>query len=128
MTPLPSRWLMPAALCAAAFSAAAQTPLSTAAKADPLDPAASVPAAAYVSPFDRSRRNAESQAVTWRDANDTAARIGGWRAYAREAQQPASASSAPAAAAAPATSPSGADGTAKPMPLGHPGHHGHKTP
>jgi hypothetical protein len=127
MTPLPSRWLMPAALCAAAFSAAAQIPPSAATKADPLDPAASVPAAAYASAFDRYRRSADSKAVAWRDANDTTARIGGWRAYAREAQQPDPAPSAPAVApaTAPATPPSGADGKAMPTPHGH---HGHKMP
>ena len=43
----------------------------------------------------------------WKAANDTTARIGGWRAYAKEASAPA-ATPAPAAAAVPAT------GTAKP--------------
>ena len=35
--------------------------------------------------------------MAWKDANDNAARIGGWRAYAREAQAPAAGASAPAA-------------------------------
>jgi len=79
------RWLTPAALCAAAFAAAAQSPPSTARKADPLDARASVPAVAYEPAFSRYRRAADDKAVPWRDANDTAARIGGWRTYAREA-------------------------------------------
>ena len=47
----------------------------------------------------------------WKAANDTTARIGGWRAYAKEASAPAATPApvpVPAAAAAPAT------GTAKP--------------
>jgi hypothetical protein len=39
-------------------------------------------------------------AVAWREANDTVGRIGGWRAYAREAQS--GATPAPAAPAGPA--------------------------
>lgn len=111
------RWLTPAALCAAAFAAAAQSPPSTARKADPLDARTSVPAAAYESAFSRYRRAADDKAIPWRDANDTAARIGGWRTYAREAQQPEPAASAPAAP------PSKPDPQAMPQ-----GHGGHKMP
>ena len=111
------RWLTPAALCAAAFAAAAQSPPSTARKADSLDARASVPAVAYEPAFSRYRRAADDKAVPWRDANDTAARIGGWRTYAREAQQPE-----PAASAAAAPPP-------KPDPQAMPqGHSGHKMP
>lgn len=91
------RWLTPAALCAAALAATAQTRPSTARKADPLDASASAPAVVYESAFSRYRRTADDKAIPWRDANDTAARIGGWRTYAREAQQPEPAASAPAA-------------------------------
>lgn len=73
--------LMPAALCVAAFAAAAQTR-----KPDPLDANASVPPPAYESVFGRERRTGGDKATPWREANETAARIGGWRAYAREAQ------------------------------------------
>jgi len=111
------RWLTPAALCAAAFAAAAQSHPSTARKADPLDARASVPAVAYESAFSRYRRAADDKAIPWRDANDTAARIGGWRTYAREAQQPEPAASAPAAP------PSKPDPQAMPQ-----GHGGHKMP
>lgn len=110
------RWLMPAALCAVAGAAAAQTPPPAVPKPDPLDPGASVPTVAYVSAFSRYRRTADDKVIPWREANDTAARIGGWRVYAREAQQPDPAASAPAATPAqPATK-------AMPMPQGHGGH------
>ena len=49
----------------------------------------------------------DDKIVNWKAANDTTARIGGWRAYAKEASAPA-ATPAAAAAAVPAT------GTAKP--------------
>jgi hypothetical protein len=111
------RWLTPAALFAAAWAAAAQTPPSTARKADPLNASASVPAVAYESALSRHRRAADDTAIPWRDANDTTARIGGWRTYAREAQQPEPAASAPAAP------PSKPDPQAMP-----PGHGGHKMP
>ena len=111
------RWLTPAALYAAALAAAAQTPLSTACKADPLDASASVPAVAYESAFSRYRCTVEDKAIPWRDANDTAARIGGWRTYAREAHQPEPAASTPAAP------------SPKPDPQATPqGHRGHKMP
>jgi hypothetical protein len=113
------RWLMPAAFGAVAVTAAAQTPPSAARKADPLDASASVPAVAYESAFSRYRRAADERAIPWREANDTVARIGGWRAYAREAQQPEPAPSAPAA------SPANPNPKAMPMPKGH---GDHKTP
>lgn len=110
------RWLMPAALCVVAGFAAAQTSTSAARKPDPLDPGASVPTVAYESAFSRYRRTADDKVIPWREANDTAARIGGWRVYAREAQQPDPAASASAATPAqPATK-------AMPMPQGHGGH------
>jgi hypothetical protein len=62
-----------------------QTP--AAARLDPLDPKALVPASRYESSFAQFRRVGDESAVSWRDANDAVARIGGWRAYAREAQQ-----------------------------------------
>lgn len=119
MIPPILRWLMPATLCAVAFAAAAQTPPSAARRADPLDAGASVPAVVYESAFSRHPRAAEGRAIAWRDANDTAARIGGWRAYAREAQP---ADAAPSAPAAPTARP---DPKAMPMP---PAHGGHKMP
>ena len=110
------RWLMPAALCVVAGAAAAQTPPPAAAKPDPLDPGATVPIVAYESAFSRYRRTTDDKAIPWREANDTAARIGGWRVYAREAQQPEPAASAPAA------TPAQPAAKAMPMPQGHGGH------
>jgi hypothetical protein len=65
-------------------------------RADPQHPQASVPAVVYESSLTASKRPREEPAPSWRQANDTVTRIGGWRAYAREAQQP-DASAAPAA-------------------------------
>lgn len=110
------RWLPPAALCALAFATAAQTPPSPARQPDPLDHGAKVPAVAYESAFSRYRRAGDDKAIPWREANDTAARIGGWRAYAREAQQPDPAPSAPAAM------PAKPDAKVMPTPQGHGGH------
>jgi hypothetical protein len=110
------RWLTPATLCALAFAATAQTPTSTARIADPLDPSVAVPAVIYESALGRYQRAAEDKAIPWRESNDTAARIGGWRAYAREAQQPDPTPPVPAAP------PAKTDPKAMPMPQGHGGH------
>ncbi len=92
------RWLMPATLCALASAATAQPSPPAAPRADPLDARAAVPAPAYDSALSRYRRTGEPKPIPWRDANDSVARIGGWRAYAREAQQPEASPSAPASA------------------------------
>ena len=120
--------------------AQAQAQTQAAAKAarpDPLDAKASVPALSYESSFSRYRRMGDEKPVSWRDANDTVTRIGGWRVYAREAQQPDPAPAAMpgdvkptanAPGAAPATKPADAapsakpNESAKPMPAGHGGH------
>ncbi|MFT3778931.1 MAG: hypothetical protein QM772_11770 [Ottowia sp.] len=72
------------ALC---VGAGAQQPPAAPASA----PAAAPPAER--SAFEGYRAYAEPPATGWRQANDTVGRIGGWRAYAREAQaaQPESA-------------------------------------
>lgn len=59
--------------------------------------------------------------MSWRDANDTVGRIGGWRSYAREAAQAEA-----ARPSGPATSQGahGGHGTHHGQP-GHPGHQGH---
>lgn len=77
---------------AGAQSAAAPAP------ADPLNPRAAVPAATTPSAFAGYRPAADSGLRDWKAANDQVAKIGGWRAYAREAAAPASA----AASAVPA--------------------------
>ena len=99
---------------AAALSHAQNAP-GRAERADPLDAKATVPAATYASPLAGYRRLGDDKRVSWKDANETVNRIGGWRAYAREAQQPDTAGSAPAAGTAPAPSAGAA-----------PAHAGHK--
>lgn len=90
------RRLWPASLLAAAAAAPAAPP-------DPLDAAAAVPSLRHESVTARHRALAEPQVAPWKASNDTVGRIGGWRAYAREAHQGASGTAtAPAADAAPA--------------------------
>jgi hypothetical protein len=127
------RWLVQAALCTSALAAQAQgasspsgaNPASTA-RPDPLDAKASVPALSYRSSFSRYRGLGDDKSVTWREANDAVGRIGGWRFYAREAQQPESTPSATDAATSPKPGGTGVN-TAKPIPM-PPGHGGHKSP
>jgi hypothetical protein len=105
------RWLVRATLCTTAFAAQAQGASSPTAapapRADPLDAKASVPALSYRSSFARYRTFSDDKPLSWQQANDAVARIGGWRVYAREAQQP--------------------DDSPRPMSM-PPGHGGHKSP
>ena len=104
------RWLVRAALCTSAFAAQAQgagSPSAPATRPDPLDAKASVPALSYRSSFARYRAISDDKPLSWREANDAVARIGGWRVYAREAQEP--------------------EDSQRPMPT-PPGHGGHKSP
>jgi len=68
-------------------TAAAQSPsnrLSIRPDADPINAQAAVPAAVHRSAI-ATYRGAEDQTVgTWREANQTVNRIGGWRTYAKE--------------------------------------------
>jgi hypothetical protein len=83
--------------CAAAL---AQAPTPT--RPDPADAKAATPALQYRSALAGYRRlDAESPPLAWREANDRVERIGGWRAYAREATAPASAPVPATAASAP---------------------------
>jgi len=95
-SPFIGRHAAAAALLAALVvgSSAAHAQAMRGHKPDPLDAAASVPAARHTSAFERYRRFGDAPAVPWRQANDTVERIGGWRSYAREAAAPASAASA----------------------------------
>lgn len=70
---------------------------------DPLDAKAGTAPLVYRSPLAGYKKLAdEAPPVAWRNANDAVERIGGWRAYAREA---AAAASAPAPASAQASAP-----------------------
>ena len=126
-TPGTVRYALIAASLLATLVAQAQ-PAAKAAKPDPLDPKASVPGLSFESSFSQYRRLGDEKPISWRDANDTVTRIGGWRVYAREAQQPDPAPAAKPGVAAPATKPVDAapaakpNDSAKPMPAGHGGH------
>jgi hypothetical protein len=90
---------------------------------DPLDPKASVPAVRYEVSLTASKPMPE-EPPSWRQANDTVTRIGGWRAYAREAQQ----NDAPAATAPTSIiSPPSLQHKERGKPMHH-GHGAHKTP
>lgn len=57
---------------------------------------------AYRSASEGYKRYSDEPMVPWREANDTVGRIGGWQAYAREAQgavRPEAGASSPATAA-----------------------------
>lgn len=75
--------LAPVVLACAASWAVAQTPPP--ARPDPADPAASVPAAVWRGSLAGYRRYAEQPVAPWKQSNETVNRLGGWRAYAREA-------------------------------------------
>lgn len=87
-----------------------------------LDAQAAVPPVRHVSAFARYRGLGETPVASWRDANDTVTRIGGWRVYTREAHAPEAPASAPAARPLPSAPASG------PGAHGHHGHHGAPSP
>ena len=95
---------------------------------DPLDAKAATAPLIYRSAFTGYRKlAAESPPLAWREANDAVERIGGWRVYAREAQQadaapPATKAAESPPAAKPAAAASAPTEMAKPMPAGHGGH------
>lgn len=95
------------ALLLLSCAAQAQGTPGKAQRADPLDAQARVPAVSYASPLASYRRLGDDKPVPWKEANDRVTRIGGWRTYLREAQQPEAPASAPASApaAAPASAP-----------------------
>ena len=116
MSTLHASALGAALLCCAQTQA--QTASSAAVRSDPLDAKASVPLLRHESSFAQYRRLSDEKLISWREANDAVARIGGWRVYAREAQQAEPASPAAPTASAPATSTS----TPTPKPSTHDGH------
>jgi hypothetical protein len=90
-----------ALLAALTLTGAALAPAQTAPpRPDPADAKAPVNALAYRSTLTTYRgHGAPVPPLAWREANDAVERIGGWRAYAREASAaPAPAASAPGAA------------------------------
>ena len=88
-------------------------------RADPLDATTATVPLVYRSAFTSYKKlAAESPPLTCRDANDAVERIGGWRAYAREANAPTAASPAPAASA-PAPPPAPRSTPPATPPTGH---------
>jgi hypothetical protein len=79
--------------------------------ADPADASTAVPRLVHRSSFLGCRTTGDVSVGSWKDANDTVARIGGWRAHAREAARPQ-----PSSNPAPATSPTQALDAAGPTP------------
>ncbi|WP_332814032.1 hypothetical protein [Ramlibacter sp.] len=59
------------------------------------DPAPASPPG-YRSAFEHYRPFGDPPVASWKDANDTVGRIGGWKAYAQEASGPARPAAAPA--------------------------------
>jgi hypothetical protein len=76
-------------------------PAQSAPRPDPLDAKAATAPLVYRSALAGYKKlAAEPPPLAWREANDAVERIGGWRAYAREANAPgAAAASAPAPSA-----------------------------
>ena len=72
-------------------------------------------ASSYVSPIADYQKFVDEKVLPWKAANDKVAEIGGWRAYAKEAAQPA----VPGEKPAPETSPAAPQATDP-----HAGHHG----
>ncbi len=66
-------------------SSLAQT---TVQRAEPADAAASVPSVVHRPAFADYRGYVDQEVGSWKETNDTAGRIGGWRVYAREAREP----------------------------------------
>jgi hypothetical protein len=128
MVPTPTQrrrpCVLPSLLFTALLAAQAQAQPTIATRPDPLDPKAGVPATRYESSLGPARRIGDNKPVAWRDANEAVARIGGWRVYAREAQQPDPAPSTTATpSVAPAQAPASAPAAAtKPAPADHGGH------
>lgn len=108
-----------AAMLAAVPSAQAQR-APGAALPDPLDARVEVPRATHDFPFAGYRAAGEAGVGSWREVNEAVNRAGGWRAYAREASQPAPA--APDGAGAPAQPAEGAPLSPVQPPPASPGH------
>lgn len=77
--------LMATAVCAQTDGDAQQT-AHPAAFTAALNPEAPIQSAPYRSAFDNYQGFVAPEIAGWREANEEVARIGGWKAYAREAQ------------------------------------------
>lgn len=111
--------LVAAPLTVQASPSASAASTAPSARPDPTRVDAPVPLLQHRSALQAYRRHAEQPLGDWRAANDEVARIGGWRAYLREAH-------APEAPAAPDTPRAGGPTTGGvPTPATAPGHGHH---
>lgn len=85
---------------------------------DPADAKVSVPPTVYVSPLQQYRPLGDEQVTSWKAVNELVETIGGWRVYAKEAQE------AETAAEQPGRKPQQPAPAAKPP--AHGGQSGHK--
>lgn len=97
---------------------------------DPLNPEAKVPPLEHRSALARYRPAGDVTVGDWKAANETVNRIGGWRAYAREAAAPeppaaAASAAAPASPVSPASPADPANPPAPPRPASAGGGHLH---
>lgn len=120
MTRLLSCLLLAAAL-APAHRLHAQPAAPQPARPDPLDARAAVPPAVHASPFARYRSAHDVSVGSWKDANDLVTRIGGWRAYSREAHAPEPPAAPPLAGSSPAPLPPAPPPPAATVPAPVPG-------
>ena len=72
-----------------ALGLATSPALAQTSQAQPAATQSTVPVLIYRSAFTRYKPFADQSVLSWREVNDEVGRIGGWRVYAREAQQPA---------------------------------------
>jgi hypothetical protein len=87
--------------------------------ADPLNAKAAVAPLVHRSALATYKSLGETRVGSWKDANETVNRIGGWRVYAREANLPDGASADPNQATRPAT-PAAAPTAPAPTPASSP--------
>lgn len=98
-------WLIAFAMTTVAATAAAQAPAAA-----ERGNSASPPTLSYESALEKYQPFKDEELLPWKEANDNVARIGGWRAYAREARPEAGTSQEPAAGGSSGSgSPGGAD-------------------
>ena len=64
---------------------------------NPADAQAIVPPVVYLSTLQNYRPFTDQEVGSWKELNDTTARIGGWRVYAKQAREPDTTDTKPAA-------------------------------
>ena len=110
---------------AVALTAALGAPTAAFAAPDPTDPRAAIPNVQYRSPFHDYRPLGEDKSLAWKAANEEVQRIGGWRAYAKEASEANAGSDKTEKAAPSVSAPSAApapEPAAKKPAVDHSGH------